>query len=202
MEQVVNRPEVYENITKKCLEIYDDGKEIAVDEILMQLMDIPGVPMHDPFHHYIMPAAPLTAAALATGEDRKTLEAQLAEAQRRGKTVPGGFCGDCGACGSGVGAGIFLSVYTGAGPKKRENWALVNRGTAHALMKVSSYPGPRCCKRVLFLATQAVCEFTKENLKIDLKVNDDIVCRYFKNNKECLGKECPFFKRKGEANVL
>ena len=61
MDMTINRPKIYDDITKKCLEIFDDGQSLAVDEILMQLMDLPGVPMHDPFHHYIMPAASLVA---------------------------------------------------------------------------------------------------------------------------------------------
>ena len=197
MDMTINRPKIYDDITKKCLEIFDDGQSLAVDEILMQLMDLPGVPMHDPFHHYIMPAASLVAAAIETKADRAALEGWLREALRRGKTVPGGFCGDCGSCGSGVGAGIFLSVYTGAKPTKREFWDVANRGTGSALTKVGSYPGPRCCKRVLFLATQALSEFAEENLGLKLKVNDDIRCHYYKNNKECLGKECPFFIVRG-----
>lgn len=198
MEMITDRPKIYDEITKKCLEMYDDSEESTVDEILMRLMDIPGVPMHDPFHHYIMPASLLVATAKAKRTERSVLETWLSEAMRRGKTVPGGFCGDCGACGSGVGVGIFLSIYTGARPNKRENWALVNRGTACALAAVSEYPGPRCCKRVLLLAARAACEFAKDNLQLELSVNEDIRCHYFMNNKECLGKECPFFKGKGE----
>lgn len=198
MEIVTNRNEIYDEITRSCLRIYDSERIYAVDEILMKLMDIKGVPMHDPFHHYIMPASLLTAAAKAVGAERKTLEMWLSEAMVRGKKVPGGFCGDCGACGSGVGVGIFLSVYTGAKPMKRENWAFVNRGTAYALDRVSSYPGPRCCKRVLLLAAQAACELAKENLNIALEMNSEIRCHYFRNNKECLGKECPFFKTRNE----
>lgn len=66
-----------------------------------------------------------------------------------------------------------------------------------ALRRGKTVPGPRCCKRVLFLATQALSEFAEENLGLKLKVNDDIRCHYYKNNKECLGKECPFFIVRG-----
>ena len=69
MDMTINRPKIYDDITKKCLEIFDDGQSLAVDEILMQLMDLPGVPMHDPFHHYIMPAASLVAAAIERKAD-------------------------------------------------------------------------------------------------------------------------------------
>lgn len=197
MDITCDRPKIYDEITNTCMSIYDAGEKLAVDEILTKLMDIPGVPMHDPFHHYIMPAASLVAAALVTGADRENLQKWLSEAKRRGKTVPGGFCGECGSCGSGVGAGIFLSVYTGAAPTKRENWALVNRGTGYALTKVAEYPGPRCCKRTLFLATQAVCEYARDNLGLAIEANDKIKCHYYKNNKECLLKECPFFPARG-----
>lgn len=110
MDMTINRPKIYDDITKKCLEIFDDGQSLTVDEILMQLMDLPGVPMHDPFHHYIMPAASLVAAAIET---------------------------------------------------------------------------------------QVLSEFAEENPGLKLKVNDDIRCHYYKNNKECLGKECPFFIVRG-----
>jgi len=194
MHEINLRREVYDDITDVCLGIYEQGEMLPVDEVLMRMMDLPGVPMHYPYHHYILPAAFLTLAAIADKSSKETLEGWLSAAKRKGKTVPGGFCGDCGACGGGIGIGIFLSTYTGTTSKSRESWAMVNEGTGRALMHVASYPGPRCCKRVLFLGAQEGVRFASEKLNLDIPINEDITCHYYPQNPDCLGVECPFFK--------
>ena len=65
---------------------------------------------------------------------REEFHKQLQAAEGRGKTVPGGACGNCGACGSGVGIGIFISIFTGATPMAADSWKLANEGTARGLM--------------------------------------------------------------------
>lgn len=188
------KDEIFEAITDTCLEIYNQGELIPIDEVQKKLMDVPGVPIHYPYHHYIQPAAFLTLTAIADEESEETLVEWLSKAEQRGRSVPGGFCGNCGACGGGVGIGIFLSVYTDAAPVKRNNWAMVNEGTGKALTHIATYPGPRCCKRVLFLGAQAGVEYAKEKLDLELPINEFIECHYYQKNPDCLGKECPFYK--------
>ncbi|MGC2872484.1 DUF5714 domain-containing protein [Ihubacter sp. mB4P-1] len=199
MHKIDLKQEIFDSITEACLRMYRQGEMMTADQSLMRLMDLPGIPMHYPYHHYIMPAAFLTMAAIEDGSGEETLTGWLSQAEQRAKTVPGGFCGNCGSCGAGVGAGIFLSVYTGAAPVKRENWNLANEITGRCLIKIASYPGPRCCKRTLFLAAQECCAYIEDKLGLHIAVSPEIKCHYYKKNPDCLGEECPFFRKEENA---
>ena len=110
------------------------------------LMRHPSLRLHGPEHHFLVPAVLLTALANARGRpDEKP--GLLAEARRRADAVPGGACGFQGACGAGVGVGIFASLATGATPLAREAWGAANRATGRALSVIGGLGGPRCCKR-------------------------------------------------------
>lgn len=193
------KEEIMNSITEECIEMYSEGKMMTVDAALMRLMDLPGIPMHYPYHHYIMPAALLTVAAISENTEKALLREQLSKAEERARTVPGGFCGNCGTCGAAVGAGIFFSVYTGAAPKKRDNWNLANELTGRCLIRIASYPGPRCCKRTLFLSAQEACGYIVEKLGLPFEMSQQVVCRYHQKNAECLETECPFYKEQIEV---
>ena len=190
--EIVLKQEIYDLITQTCMDMYAEQQLLPVDRALMRLMDLPGIPMHYPYHHYIMPAALLTMAAVAEHWEAPALQDRLKTAEDRAKTILAGFCGNCGACGAGVGAGIFFSIYSGAAPTKRDNWDLTNEITGRCLLKIAEHPGPRCCKRTLFLAAQTVCDFLHQHDGPPLTVSDQIVCHYFGRNPDCLGAECPF----------
>lgn len=183
---------MYREISMKLLEIYDNGKAIPADELIFELMRMEGIPANHPYHHYMMPAALLTLAAIEKGKDRDTLCGWLEEARSRGSKVQGGFCGFLGACGGGVGAGIFTSIYTGATPLKNEEWRLANEATGRALLEISGYPGPRCCKRVNLLGMMAAVRFAEEKLDLHIPMNDEISCTFMDLNNECIGEACPF----------
>ncbi len=187
----VAKQEVYDHITQGCLDLYARQQVLPVDRALMYLMDLSDVPMHAPYHHYIMPAALLTLAAVAQGRDEGQLRTWLSAAEERAKLVPPGSCGNCGNCGSAVGAGIFYSVYTDAAPVKRDNWALSNEMTARCLLAIAHCPGSRCCKRTQFLAAQAACDFLHAHTDLPLAVSDTIRCHYHSHNPDCLEGECP-----------
>lgn len=51
-------------------------------------MSLPGVAMHTPEHHFMVPAALLTAAHSVSGRDRAALERALHTALTRAKRVP------------------------------------------------------------------------------------------------------------------
>lgn len=191
---IVLKQEVFDRITEVCLKTFDEGEKCRVEEMLMKLMDVQGVPMHYPYHHYIMPAALLTLAALSAGKSREELEQWLTTAQERAKTVPGGVCGNCGSCGAAVGVGIFVSVFSGASPMAKENWRWANEATGKCLLRIASYPGPRCCKRTLFLSALEGTPYANERLGLDFEIAENIQCRYHGKNADCLEEECPFYK--------
>ncbi|GAW30866.1 DUF5714 domain-containing protein [Carboxydocella sp. JDF658] len=164
----------------------------TVPEILAEfLMQHPTVAMHGPEHHALVPAVLVAVTANLLGLEEK--EALVKEAIKRGSRVPGGHCGYFGACGAGVGVGIAVSVLTGATPLKREEWSWANRATAMALEKMADTGGPRCCKRCTLLALAAGREAIARFLQVELPAAADWKCRYFSRNRQCLGRQCPFW---------
>lgn len=161
------------------------------------LMRHPSVKMHGPEHHFLVPAALLATWANATpGPDRAGL---LAEARRRSDTVVGGSCGFHGACGSGVGVGIFASLATGATPRSGASWGQANRATAQALQVIGDVGGPRCCKRTTWLALLAGIRFAREELGVTLEGRGPR-CEFHGRNADCLKRDCPFYPAGRGAN--
>lgn len=185
--------DIYEDLTQICLETYDSGEIPAAEEMLNRMMDHPDVPMHFPYHHFIMPAALLTLSAMEAGKSREELEKMLKEAKKRSLSVPGGFCGLFGSCGAGVGAGIFMSVYTKTTPKSGQTWEWCNELTGQCLQKLASAGGPRCCKRTSYLSVSASVPFINEKLGLHLRNSDKVLCKYHDRNAECIKQACPFY---------
>ena len=187
--------EVFDRLKDACVEALKTRSVSRADEMINILMDTEGVIIHCPYHHFIVPAVLLTMAALEKYKKEDQLREWLDLAEMRAKEVPGGVCGNMGNCGSAVGAGIFLSVYTSASPLSVENWKWANELTGRCLIRVSSYGGPRCCKRTCYLALMEAIPYINEKLDLNIKFNDALICKYSDQNKECLKINCPFFER-------
>jgi hypothetical protein len=156
------------------------------------LMHSPKVKMHGPEHHFLVPAVLLTAYYNVIGEpDQKAKK--IRQARKRGENVLGGFCGFYGACGAGVGTGIFISLLTDSTPLSESGWRLSNLMTARSLEEIACHGGPRCCKRDTFLALQTAQLFLEQNFNISLPITEPILCGFSEMNKECLEGGCPYF---------
>lgn len=164
------------------------------------LMHNPAIKMHGPEHHFLVPAALITAFCSVHGNERKT--EQLTVARKRAEDVKGGFCGLHGTCGAGVGAGIACSVLTGATPLARDEWRLANLMTAACLNAIGEAGGPRCCKRDTFLALLKARDFLNRNLNAGLPAGILPVCSFYASNKECLETGCRFFPGPTTHEVL
>ena len=194
MAHIVKLEDRVFNILKEhCLKV---RKSMPVDELIIELMDYPDIPMHFPYHHFIMPAALLTIASIEKNISENELSKMLDKAIIRSKNVLGGFCGDYGACGAGVGAGIFLSIFTDTSPMSGESFKWVNELTGICLQALAKVSGPRCCKRSAFLSIAASVPYINEKLNLNLKVNDNIICKYSDKNQDCKKENCPFFYNK------
>ena len=158
-------------------------------EILNRLMKLPFCHMHGPEHHILVGAALLTAYHNAGGD--VDLHKALSEMKSRGQDVPGGACGFWGACGAGISSGIFLSIITGSTPLAREAFGLSNRMTARSLEAIGKVGGPRCCKRDSYLSILAAIDFVKEQFGVEME-KPEVICGFSGQNRQCLGKGCPF----------
>ena len=163
-------------------------------KLATSLMNAPSVAMHGPEHHFLVPAVLLTAY-YNQKNDSGTKEKKLKVARQRAEHVLGGFCGFYGACGAGIGTGIFISLITDSTPLSTTAWGLSNQMTAESLRCIGALGGPRCCKRDTFMALKAAQKFVKQNFSVSLNVPDTIVCDFTSLNRECIEKDCPFHAR-------
>ena len=176
-----------------CLELMEAGKPLGVVEVADTLMALPDLPMHCPYHHFLVLAALLTAARLRSGGTSEQLVTDLKKAMERAGEIPGGICGNYGCCGAAVGAGIFAAVWMRTTPLSKSGWATANAVTARCLAEIAAVEGPRCCKRVTYLTLRAAIPAARELLELDLGTFPELRCAYHAQNRECRGRACPFF---------
>ena len=144
--------------------------------MLTDMMNDPYIHMHGPEHHTMVGAALMTAYRNAGGDI--DLTACLAEMKKRGARCPGGSCGFWGCCG--------------------KTWGLANITTARALEAIGRIGGPRCCKRDSFTAVIEAAKLIEAELGTALDMPPRIKCSFSAENKQCLGKSCPYFQGKTE----
>ena len=66
-----------DKIEARCLALLEAGAVLSAAEVAGDLMGLEGLPMHCPYHHFLVPAALLTAARMHTDGDRAALARQL-----------------------------------------------------------------------------------------------------------------------------
>ena len=183
----------YDRVAAHCVAAFRAEEMPDAFALLQELMDLPGLPMHCPPHHFIVPAVLLTVAGRAEQIPEELYLEQLAEARERALHVLGGFCGWYGSCGAAVGIGIFMSVFTDTDPHSSCNWAACNSATGQALLKIAEVEGPRCCKRNCFFALLSALDTLERELQICLPRPAQIVCKYHNDNPDCKKAACPFY---------
>jgi hypothetical protein len=156
--------------------------------ILEQVMALPGLPMHGPEHHAIVPGV-IVAATRNAGA--AVPEGALESALARGANVPGGWCGYYGACGAALGVGIAVSVLSKATPLTGRERSLALAATSRALARMVD-DQPRCCKRASRLAVEAAFEYLREHLDVDVPARERVRCASAARNAQCAGLACPF----------
>ncbi|WP_227765523.1 DUF5714 domain-containing protein [Zhaonella formicivorans] len=182
-----HRQEAIEVLKRVCLD--SNSKDPVA--LANKLMAHPSFKMHGPEHHALVPAVLVTAYGNITGE---TGESHILEAIARGATIPGGMCGNFGACGAGIGAGVAMSVIAGATPLSTGSWGEANLMTAHVLKSIGEKGGPRCCKRCTWTALTAAMNFLEEKRGVHFdKTATEGNCTHFQRNKQCQRSKCVFF---------
>jgi hypothetical protein len=156
----------------------------------------PSFPIHGPEHHSLVPAVIL---ATLRNSGTPVTDEQILKAIERGKTIAGGACAFFGACGAAVGAGIAVSVLTGATPLDGEKRRFIQQATGSVLAEIAAYDAPRCCQRDSWLALRALSKLLAEEMGISLATAAPIACSQFAENKECIHESCPLWPRRGAA---
>lgn len=180
----------YKEIVEYCLH----SKETDCIKMVSELMDLPNVPIHGPVHHFIVPAAIITCYNNLYG-NQEQLKAQLNIAAERAVIIPGANCAHCGACGAGLGIGIFASIVTENTPLREESWSKVVEIASACGSEIGKHGGPRCCKRDAYIAILVGTKKIKELLDIKLPIKTP-VCKYFPKNEQCRKEKCLFYPKK------
>ena len=155
--------------------------------LLQAVFKLPGLKMHGPEYHSIVPAVLVTAYQNTAGIRDV---AEIGEAIRRGRDIKGGSCGYHGVCGAASGTGIAASVIEKATPMSEGARGNVMALTGQALIDLSCHGGPRCCKRDSVSSIESFVKHTDYFSNIETA---DYVCTQFAENKDCIGIKCPYF---------
>ncbi len=169
--------DAYQLIYQACLNTSTTGPL----ELANTLMKHEAMKMHGPEYHFLVPAVIISCymAVANPNVDRNDLKESLDKALKRSKNLIGGSCSFHGNCAAGVGAGIAMSVLT---PLSRKEWQLSNLATARALLSISNYEGPRCCKRNTFLAIKSVTKHIEGKLEVKLLKSAPRVCEFYQHD--------------------
>jgi len=174
------------------------SESTAPREIAEQMMRHRRVAMHGPEHHAIVAASILTAARNAGHAS----DEQLLEGVRRAQAAPGGMCGYWGVCGSAAGAGIAVSVLTGATPVKAREKQLASELSQAVMDDLVARPHPRCCKRSVRTATETAARFVRDRLGIELAdAERSKGCAFVKRNADCARESCPYHRAPGREPI-
>lgn len=181
-----HRKDILEIVKQICI----DSNSVDPVKIALEIFDSKYLHMHGPEYHSIVPA--ILVAAYGNLMNKKD-PALIEEAIVRGKAVPGGACGFYGACGAGVGVGIAYSIIKKITPYSEKDRSDVNKMTANALLDISQYVGPRCCKRESILAIQSA----KRDFGFPSSCQENrYICTQFTDNNMCIYGGCPFYPNK------
>jgi uncharacterized protein len=150
---------------------------------------LPTMKMHGPEHHSMVPAVLETAHQNLLGIRDK---GKIRETISRGKDIKGGSCGFHGTCGACVGTGIAESVFLGAKPSSKEERGSAMRATGNALLAISKFGGPLCCKRDSIASIENYMTNSDRFAEVEPAA---YICSFSKYNKGCLTKDCPYFPK-------
>ncbi len=175
-------------------DILDIVEQICIDsdltdpiELALCIFDLNQLHMHGPEYHSIVPAVLVTA--YGNSINKKDIPS-IKEAILRGKAIFGGICGTHGACGACIGVGIAYSIIKKATPYSKEDRGEANRMTSLALMAISKFGGPRCCKRDSITAIETAI---KNFGFFDNSEKSRYKCSQFISNNMCIHGNCPFY---------
>ena len=161
--------------------------EVHPIRLAQKIFELPGLNMHGPEYHSIVPAV-LVTCYQNISEKRDSFK--ITEAVKRGKDIKGGSCGFLGNCGSGTGSGIALSIIQGATPMSSSERGNANMVTGRALLEIGKHGGPRCCKREAITSINSFIEVTDYFNKLPESI---YVCKQYNKNKDCICEKCPYF---------
>jgi hypothetical protein len=155
--------------------------------LAQHIFELPGLHMHGPEYHCIVPAVLMAVYGNLTNAPDPNL---IREAIKRGKDIPGGACGIHGACGAGIGVGIAYSLMHKVTPFSKADRGIANRVTSLALLEISGFEGPRCCKRDAMAAISVAKKYFACFHDVPKTYYE---CTQYIDNTMCIKEKCPYY---------
>jgi len=179
----------YQSIKKDLLQ----SKERDPLRLIKSIMMKEYINIHGPEHHFL-DGASLLVAMKNNGLDFD-LESVLDKLAERTIKMPGAMCGYWGICGSVASVGAVFSLLDGTGPLSNdESYKNHMAFTSKVIEAMSEIGGPRCCKRNAFISLSEGIKYANEHYNLNIP-SSTILCDFSIRNKQCLGNNCPFYKR-------
>ena len=150
-------------------------------------------PIGGSFHHYIVPGVILSCMRNNGYEitDRDVVEGMI-----RGSKLVAHSCGFMGISGAAHSIGIVASIINRITPMHDERGNIL-AVAADTLIDISKFRR-RCCKRSNLVGIKnAVKYLSTQGYTLPI---DKIECRFFLENNECSGEECPYYPKQPESD--
>ena len=170
-------------------------RETDLIALLRTIRSHPTIPVHGPEHHGMVPGILLACYRNLGGtiNGEPITDRQIHDAILRGAQVVGGHCGYMGVCGAATGAGVGFGALLGAHPLDPVGRQRVMTIAHQVLGELTRFEAARCCQRDVTVGLLKVAELSRDLLPIPLRAEADPTCTQYKQNHECLRRECPFF---------
>jgi ubiquinone/menaquinone biosynthesis C-methylase UbiE len=160
-------------------------------DLINQLRSHPSFSIHGPDHHFVLPGV-ITAVYKNLGGELS--DQDIINAIDRGQSVPGGVCAFWGTCGAAIGAGIAFGIVIRSTPYTPSPRQIVQQVTETVINRLNQIQAARCCQREVWTTLKTVAELSEVYLPVTLNAQGDVQCRQHGQNRECVHRNCPYFK--------
>jgi len=157
----------------------------------------PGIPMHGPEHHGLVPGVILATCRNLGGN---VTDEMIRAGIQRGARVMGGACAFTGSCGAASGVGVAFSMLLDANPLRPKERQQVMQAVNAVATAIADQPAARCCQRDVWLALVKTAQLSRDLLGLPLRADAPIRCGQFAMNEDCLTMACPLWPDGGKTD--
>ncbi len=165
-----------------------NASETDMLALMQKIRTHPGIPIHGPEHHALVPGVILATYRNLGGEVDNDM---VATGIRRGSHVTGGSCAFSGVCGAAAGVGVAFSLILDANPLKARERQIVMQTVNRVAEKIAEIKAARCCQRDSLVALKQAAKLSAAILPITLQSTAEYHCTQQKQNQFCIHNACP-----------
>jgi hypothetical protein len=177
-------------ILDKVVSATDSNSPTDIFELVMA---DPEVPINGSIHGALVAVTILTAVK---NLGHQLPETAMAEALERASHIPESCGGLFGLSASAIGAGIAVSIVTGASSLTTKSRSFARTAVSYAASYMMDNQ-PRCAIRESRIAVMETANFLRDFMNIELPRSKKIRCVSMIRNYDCSEDACPFFSGRG-----